>query len=52
VGLLYDTGDKNGFRTAMADAQALRFDEAEILKHVRQYDWDSSARKVLNILKR
>ena len=52
VGLLYDTGDKNGFRTAMADAQAPRFDEAEILKHVRQYDWDSSARTVINVLKK
>jgi hypothetical protein len=35
----------------MEEAQTLHFDEEEVLRHARQYDWKSSARTVAAMLK-
>ena len=51
VGLLYDPSDPQRLATAMKEAQTLHFDEEEILRHARHYDWESSARTVAATLK-
>lgn len=52
VGVLFDPRDANGLAAALAVARGKSFDEAAILDHVRQYDWDEVARIACDALVR
>ena len=52
VGLLYDPVDPQGLTATMADVRTRRFEEEEILRYARQYDWGRSAQTLLLTLDR